>query len=266
MRKSALIMAVFSAANTIPVMASDTYDSAHRLSSRISLVSNYVLRGIEQTSSNPAVQGGMDYVHASGWYAGLWGSPVSRITDSGASDTAQYGSVSTEIDLYFGYKNNFATDYGYDIGFIRYSYQGNYTAAPGFALADSAELYAAARYRFLTIKYSCSILDQFMTVLDARGTNYIELNASYPIPETRYTLNAHIGRQTYTGTSADALEAMDRSPSYSDYRIGATAMVNSYELSVSFSNTNASTFYTYAQTLGGNWAGPVTVIALSHAF
>lgn len=266
MRKSALIMAVFCATNTIPVMASDSDDSAHRLGSRISLVSNYVLRGIEQTSSNPAVQGGMDYVHASGLYAGLWGSPVSRITDSGASDTAQYGSVSTEIDLYFGFKNKFSADYDYDIGFIRYSYQGNYSAASGFALADSAEIYAAIRYSILTLKYSYSVLDQFMTVRDAKGTNYIELNANYPIPNTQYSLSAHVGRQTYTGASADAFEAMGRSASYTDYKIGAARDIDGYELNLSFSNTNASAFYTYAKTLGGNWAGPTTTLTLTHSF
>lgn len=241
-------------------------DSAYTVTSNIALVSNYVLRGIEQTSSNPAVQGGMDYVHTNGLYAGLWGSPVSRISDSGATDTAQYGSVSTEIDLYFGFKNKFSANYGYDIGFIRYSYQGNYTAASGFALADSAEIYAAIRYWILTLKYSYSVLDQFMTVRDAKGSNYIELNTNYPIPETLYSLSAHIGRQTYTGASADAFNATGRSASYTDYKFGVARDIGGYELSLSFSNTNASTFYTYAKTLGGNWAGPVTVVSLTHSF
>ena len=241
-------------------------DSAHSVSSNIALVSNYVLRGIGQTSSNPAIQGGMDYVHASGFYAGIWGTPVSWIMDRGAVDTAQFGNPTTEVDLYFGHSNKFAADYGYDIGFIRYSYLGNYSAAPGSALADSAEVYAVISNQFLSAKYSYSVLDQFMTLRDTKGTNYIELNARYAIPHSRYTLSAHVGRQRYVGATADALEAAGTSPSYADYKIGIAHDIGGYVLSVSHSNTSASSFYTHAKTLGGNWAGPTTALTLTHSF
>lgn len=266
-----LMFTVLGMLNAAPAMAAVDPDSAdttstHTLTSNIGLVSNYVLRGIEQTSSNPAVQGGMDYLHSSGFYAGLWGSPVSWIADKKAVDTAQHGNPSTEVDLYFGHRGSFAADSGYNAGFIRYAYLGNYTAAAGYAMADSAEIYAALIYKFLSAKYSYSVLDQFMTIKDARGTNYIELNVSYTIPDTRYTLSAHLGQQTYAGATAEALEAKGTSASYADYRIAIARSISAYVLSVSHSNTNASSYYTHAKTIGGNWAGPVTALSLTHSF
>jgi uncharacterized protein (TIGR02001 family) len=40
------------------------------------LVSDYIFRGISQTQNQPAIQGGFDYNHASGFYVGTWASNV----------------------------------------------------------------------------------------------------------------------------------------------------------------------------------------------
>ncbi|MBS0329933.1 MAG: hypothetical protein JSR30_08780, partial [Proteobacteria bacterium] len=42
--------------------------SPHTLSANVSLTSNYVFRGISQTGGEPAIQGGLDYSHSSGFY------------------------------------------------------------------------------------------------------------------------------------------------------------------------------------------------------
>ena len=39
-------------------------DSPHQFSANVSLVSDYLYRGISQTSEDPAVQGGFEYAHA----------------------------------------------------------------------------------------------------------------------------------------------------------------------------------------------------------
>jgi len=263
---SPIVATILGASVAMPVNAADTVDSAQKLSSRISLVSNYVFRGIGKTSSNPAIQGGMDYAHANGIYAGLWGSPVSWILDSGAVDATQYGRPTTEVDLYFGYKSGLASGYQYDAGFIRYNYLGNYTAAANYALADTAEVYGALSYKLLTLKYSYSVLDQFMTVRDTRGTNYFELNANYTIPDSDYMVSAHVGKQTYTGKIAEALAAYGTSATYSDYKVAVARDFSGYILTLSYTNTNASTYYTYPKTLGGNWAGPTTIFSLTRSF
>jgi len=62
-------------------------------SANIGVVSNYLWRGLTQTDNQPAVQGGLDVAHASGFHAGTWVSNV----DFGP-DGANY-----EWDLYLGY-------------------------------------------------------------------------------------------------------------------------------------------------------------------
>ena len=277
MQKSKLLVAILGALCAMPVFAADAVipmhkegvhvipeTAQHTVTSNVGLVSNYVFRGIAQTSGNPAIQGGMDYAHASGFYAGLWGSNVSWIADSGAVAT---GSVTMELDTYLGYKNSFATDLGYDVGAVRYNYLGDYTATPGFAKADTAEVYAAISYKFLTAKYSYGVLDQFLTMKDAKGTNYIELNASYPIPDTSYTLSAHVGKQTYTGVNADALATAGTPATYTDYKVGVAKDFSGYILGLSHTGTDAKDggFYTYAGK-GGNWGRSMTAVSLTRSF
>ncbi|HTL26710.1 MAG TPA: TorF family putative porin, partial [Burkholderiales bacterium] len=52
--------------------------SPHTLTGNVALVSSYRFRGIDQTFGKPALQGGVDYSHASGFYAGNWNSNVNE--------------------------------------------------------------------------------------------------------------------------------------------------------------------------------------------
>ncbi len=69
---------------------------ASPLTANLSLVSSYRFRGIDQTFGKPALQGGVDYTHASGLYVGNWNSNVS----SGAG----FPDGNLEMDFYGGYK------------------------------------------------------------------------------------------------------------------------------------------------------------------
>jgi uncharacterized protein (TIGR02001 family) len=119
-----LLNTLILAALTVPsmAMAADAAPASdHTFTSNVGLVSNYLYRGISQTDGGAALQGGFDYAHSSGFYAGLWGSNVSWITGSGM--TTNTGAASLEVDTYLGFKNSFATDFTYDVGFLRYNYQ-----------------------------------------------------------------------------------------------------------------------------------------------
>jgi len=247
------------AALTLPTLAlaEDAPASPHTVTGNVGLVSDYVWRGISQSSHNPAIQGGFDYAHASGFYAGVWGSNVSWIADSGAVAT---GSVGMELDTYLGFKGAFAEDFSYDAGFIRYNYLGKYTPAAGFAKADTDEVYAALGYKWITAKYSYG-LGQFLTVPGAAGTNYIDLTATVPLGDSGFTAIAHIGKQTYKGAVAAAFAS---SPTYTDYKLGLTKDIGGYILGLSYTSTNASPFYTFPAT-GGNWGKAVVAASLTHA-
>ncbi len=83
----------------------------------ISAVSKYVLRGITNNAENDntAIQGGLDYSHASGVYAGYWGSNL----DYGTPTTPTVTGF--ENDFYAGYKFN-AGPLALNIGAIYYLY------------------------------------------------------------------------------------------------------------------------------------------------
>ena len=49
----------------------------HTFTANVGLFSEYIFRGIAQTGGKPAVQGGFDYGHSSGFYAGTWASNIS---------------------------------------------------------------------------------------------------------------------------------------------------------------------------------------------
>lgn len=85
------------------------------LSGNIGVFSKYVLRGITNNTENDntAVQGGFDYTHESGFYAGYWGSNL----DYGSSPTA----TGFENDFYAGWTGK-AGDFGYGVGVIQYYY------------------------------------------------------------------------------------------------------------------------------------------------
>ncbi len=233
--------------------------SDHTFTANAGLASNYVFRGISQTVDKPALQGGFDYAHASGFYAGIWGSNVSWIIGSGAT-----GDAGLELDTYAGFKSSFAGDFSYDVGFVRYNYPGSYTPPATYAKADTDEVYGAIGYKWLSAKYSRA-LGQFLTVPGASGTSYLEANASYPVGDSGVTLGAHYGKQTYKGAFADSLAAAGNTATYSDYKLGVTKDFSGYVLGLAYSNTNARKggYYTYNAK---NWGRDAVVLSLSHSF
>lgn len=258
--KSKLLKSLMLAALAAPCAAMAEEASPHTFTANVGVTSDYIFRGITQTTHNPALQGGVDYAHSSGLYAGLWASNVSWIVDSGAVAT---GSVSTELDTYFGFRNTLQNEFSYDVGYVRYNYLGSYTAnvAGGFAKADTDEIYLGVGYKWLSAKYSYG-LGNFLTVPGAQGTNYIEVNANVPLGDSGYTLGAHAGTQTYKGSVAAAFA---NTPSYSDYKLGVSKDFSGFLVGLAYTSTNASPFYTYAAK-GGNWGKGVTALSVSHSF
>jgi uncharacterized protein (TIGR02001 family) len=231
----------------MPAMADDFTPS-----SNVSLVSDYLYRGISQTGTNPAIQGGFDLAHSSGFYAGVWGSSISWLGDAGIPNSG------TEIDTYAGYKGA-AGDVSYDVGFLRYNYPGTYGVA---TKADTNEIYGAVGYSIVTAKLSYCLGDLF-GVSNAKGSTYAELNASYAIADTGVTVGAHYGKQTYKGSTADGFKAAGADPTYTDYKLSVTKDFSGYVVGVAYSDTNAGAFYTNPQ--GKELGKGVVVLSLSRS-
>ena len=83
------------------------------ISANVALTTDYVWRGISQNQEDPALQGGFDFSHESGFYAGVWAANVN------------FGGASTELDVYGGWAKEFESGFGVDVGIIEYTYHGS---------------------------------------------------------------------------------------------------------------------------------------------
>ena len=214
----------------------------HTITANVGLFSEYIFRGIAQTAGKPAVQGGFDYAHASGFYAGTWASNASWLEDFGV-----YTRSSMEWDFYAGFKNTIGdSDFSYDIGTLYYYYPG--TRAPGVVSADTWEAYAALNWKWLGAKVSYSLDDYFgarPTGEKTDGTLYWDLYANVPLGESGVTLGLHYGILDLRHDASAHAEV-----SYEDWRVGLAytipeGLFKGIEVGAYYSGNNAKTsFYT----------------------
>ncbi len=242
MRKTLIATAVLAAlAASSTVMAEEAAAPVeHTFTANVGVVSDYIFRGISQTHGKPAIQGGFDYAHSSGLYAGLWGSSISWVSD------AQNTSVPVEIDLYAGFKNSFAGgDWNYDVGFISYNYPGTKDVQPNrSAKADTAEVYGALGWKWLTLKYSHTVSKHFVAwyggdaaaneFKNTRGSGYLELNANYDLGDG-WAVLGHVGHQKVK----NYVKVGDNDASYTDYKIGVTKDVGYGVFGIAYTDTNS---------------------------
>src|SRR5258705_8982249 len=114
MRKLVLSAAVAAALAAPTIVTAQTPAAAPPpppVTGNMTIASDYRFRGISQTYKGPAIQGGVDYAHASGFYLGNWNSNVSSVMYPGGS--------AIEMDFYGGWKKSFG-DFGLDLGTIYY--------------------------------------------------------------------------------------------------------------------------------------------------
>ena len=227
----------------------------HTLTGNLGLFSQYVFRGLTQTNKEPALQGGFDYAHASGFYLGTWGSNISWLRDGGAYRAG--GSL--ELDFYGGYKMTFG-DFGLDVGTLYYWYPGDQTiaaaGAPGNPKADTWEVYGGASWKWLAAKYSYSIRNKTFAVLDSRGTWYLDLTASIPLGGFTkaldgFTFIAHYGKQKYDGS--DPRNAGGRSNNdlygYNDWKVGLSyTLPQNFTIGAFYTDTSSANPLGYGST------------------
>ena len=181
------------------------------------LTNNYLFRGITVTQGKPAVQGGIDMVHPSGFYLSLWGSNV--------AEAAYNNGGGTEFDLYVGNKWDIGGGMNIDTGFATYQYPGaSYTSFTGdgstikyntseLKLGWNYDIYNANLWYGLNKYWAGFDFDNNFAKTKTNGTSYLEVNAN-PIIAEGVTLNLHAGHQTVKNSS---------NASFNDYKIGVTA-------------------------------------------
>lgn len=217
----------------------------------VAVVNDYLFRGLSQTNRKPAVQPGIEFDHASGWYIGAWASNISWLSDT--STSAAPLSSSLEVDFYTGYRGHFSSDWAYDAGLYEYYYPGDYPA--GFTRPYTTEAYVSLAYKTLSLKYSHAFTNLF-GFPDSRNSGYFDLSWNLEF-SPGWTLNTHVGHQDVANTPGF---------SYADWKLGVTrAFSHGYSVALGYYDTNAhSAVYTNAY---GHFVGRATgVLSLAKAF
>lgn len=177
----------------------------------VALTTDYVFRGVTQNDGEMAIQGGFDYSHDSGFYAGVWASNV--------DDTA-YSGATIEVDTYIGYATELG-GIGVDLMALRYNY-------PGTTFDDNN-----------TNEYSVTLSKDFDVAAISGGVAYSDdwfgagdatyLHAGVDVPVGPATLSA-----TYGSTD------IDTGGDYKDWSVGVSGDVKGFGLSLAYTDTDIS--------------------------
>ena len=193
-------------------------DTAYSISGNVALTSDYIFRGLTQTWSGPAIQGGGDLAMKNGFAAGFWASSISD---------KSYPGASLELDVYASYGTQIDDDWSWRAGLYSYLYPNGNLDDVGLPSRsfDTVEANAALTFRWLTLKYSDALTDYFGIDTeqgyrgDSKGTGYVELDAAIPLDE-QWTLALHAGRTNVATRLAAPLANGANDPDYDD--VGAT--------------------------------------------
>ena len=237
------------------------------LTANVSLTSDYRYRGISQSNLQPAIQGGFDYAHSSGFYIGNWNSSISWILDA-ASASGNSASAPIEMDFYAGYKYEWSKGFTADIGVLQYYYPTS--GATGFTTnPNTTEVYAAQNFTFesvtgyLKFSYAATTIFGFS---NSAGSNYTDLTVNYDTGVWGLTLNAHAGYQYVAGTASGASISNNSLYSYTDWKLGVTKDFGSgLTLGVAYLGTNAKKG-SYVNPQGKALGGDTVLATLTKTF
>ncbi|NVK24617.1 MAG: hypothetical protein HWE10_06795 [Gammaproteobacteria bacterium] len=205
---------------SVILLASGTSLAYAEVSVNATLTSDYVFRGISQSDSGFAVQGGADYAHESGVFVGTWASTV---------DYSQYGDdTNMELDFYFGY-NGETENFSFDVMYNMYNYlgedyseDGNYSElmANAYLGAMTASFGYANDYfgtgesvTFIGGAYDIDLPDEFKLTLnlgysmgeDALGDNILDYGATVAKSFNGFDVSA-----AFVGTDLDGSDSDPR--------------------------------------------------------
>ncbi|MDC8756669.1 TorF family putative porin [Janthinobacterium fluminis] len=162
-------------------------EAAAPLTANVSVVSQYISRGFRQSWGKPALQGGVDYAHPSGFSLGTW---LSTVSDR------YLENATVEWDVYGGYAGTL-DNVGYNATLYYYKYPGA-AYGPTAIKYDYGELSAGLSYKILYAKYNYTVSKDFFGIQGARGTGYLDIGANVDLG-AGYTLNLHAGNGRVAG-------------------------------------------------------------------
>jgi uncharacterized protein (TIGR02001 family) len=295
---SAAAVALLTGLASAPAFAADTPENPEDasatspISANVTVVNDYRYRGLSQSNFKPAIQGGFDYAHESGFYIGNWNSSISWISDAygqngsagGKGSAGKAVSAPIEMDFYAGFKKELIGEgFASDIGFLQYYYPTS-GLPNGATNPNTSELYVAQNFTFGPLtgfaKFSYAVSTTFGTA-NSTGSYYPDLTLNYDTGIWGLALNGHIGYQYYAGTLNNGSTSYAGVPiangtsnstlySYTDWKLGITKdFGGGLSGALSYIGTNAATYgggYAYSNPQGSNLGRATGLISLTKAF
>ena len=224
------------------------------LTGNLGIFSDYRFRGISQTNKKPAIQGGVDFAHKSGFYLGNWNSNV---------DSAGYSGANIEMDFYGGWKTTFEGGFGLDLGVLYYYYPGS--GQNGAFKVDNTELYIGGSWGPIALKYNYAVSD-FFSVPDSKGAYYLLLSGAHDFGNG-FGVNASVGYQGGLKNGACVTE-MDgqRSCSITDYKVGGTYTIDGWVLGLAYVSTNRDLTAGTAANSNRNISNGTALLSVTKSF
>ncbi len=207
------------------------------ISANVGFVTEYAFRGISQSNEEPAIQGGVDVSHASGFYAGVWGSNV------------EFGDATIETDIFAGYSNSIG-NFSYDVGALYYAYPG----ADDDLDYDYYEVSAALGYDFQVFSASASVNYSPDNFGDSGHAEYYALAVDVPLPH-EFSLNAHVGHQDIEDNAAFGV------PDYNDWGVGLGYSWEGFDFALSYIDTDLD-----EPTECADGCDPTVIFGISRSF
>jgi uncharacterized protein (TIGR02001 family) len=254
MKAARFTLATLIALTALPSLAQTAAPAAtpdYTLTGNLGIFSDYRFRGISQTNKKPAIQGGVDFAHSSGFYLGNWNSNV---------DSTQYTGANIEMDFYGGWKATFG-EFGLDIGGIYYYYPGSGDTGTKI---DNGEIYIGGSWGPFTAKYYYAVTD-FFGADDSDGSWYITLGGTHDLGNG-FGVNYSVGYQGLKG-GARAAEIGGTFPgpdNIVDYKLGATYTIDGWAFGLAYIATNRD-YAGYTDT-GKNISNGTGVLSVTKSF
>jgi hypothetical protein len=216
------------------LMATGVTLAQAQVTGNLGLTTDYRFRGISQTQNAPAVQGGIDYNHSSGFYVGNWNSSVSsQLYTQGAG---------IESDLYAGWKKDIYKGLTLDVGSYNYFYPRGKSSADTGSNFDTYEAFVGLGYGPISAKYSRTLGNSYFGTANAQGTQYYQADVAYPVTQ-KISLIAHAGHTNVANSS---------SLDYSDYNFGVGYDLQGWALAAKYyTNSDKSSTFNAANTVNG---------------
>jgi len=278
---SAAAVALLTGLSSISAFAEEAAAEAPEVSpvtANVTVVNNYMYRGISQSNGKPAIQGGFDYAHESGLYIGNWNSSISWISDSYKTSGGVGTSAPIEMDFYGGFKKELIGEgFASDVGILQYYYPTSGLQLNAIqANPNTTEVYVAQNFTFGPVtgfgKVSYAVSTLFGNV-NSTGSYYPDLTLNYDTGMFGIALNGHIGYQYVAGNQPSSnLNGVSNSTlySYTDWKLGLTKdFGGGLSGALAYVGTNAATYkgsYSYVSPQGKNNGRATGLVSLTKAF